>query len=112
MPCIAKQTYFPPYRPLHCNKTEQAFITQWGQAQLAALAPVLQSKRNGLFLVSCIQHGINADINGVTQLEALTAWRTRGAVGKDSGYKFRDCCGPDGAGGVPCNEGTGCAPWR
>ena len=37
----------------------------WGRHLLSQFEPVLSSETNGCFLVSCIQHGINAEIAGV-----------------------------------------------
>ena len=111
VPCVVGQAYAPPYKTdaVHvCNATERQFIIQYGADFMEQFAPVLQSERNGCFLVSCIQHGINAAIDNVTNAEAFAAWHTKAALGKEHGYHFVDNCGRGGV--TPCNAGTGCAP--
>jgi hypothetical protein len=89
-------------------------IRTWGKNTLAQFQPVLESSKHGCFLVSCIQHGINALIAGkvgndsITQ--ALTAWRTKSTDNsRAGGYHFVDECGPHGD--EPCNPGGFCAPF-
>eukprot|EP01052_Picozoa_sp_SAG31_P019271 SAG31_NODE_1398_length_8501_cov_5.407046_11_plen_488_part_00 len=113
VPCLLGQTYSPPYKTdtIHvCNSTERDYIVQYGADFMRQFAPVLSPKNtaNGLFLVSCIQHGIDAAINGITLLDAFKSWHTGGSLGKNSTYKFIDSCG--NAGDTPCNAGSGCAP--
>ena len=108
------QNYAPPYKidAAHvCNATERQFIVQYGADFMQQFAPVLQSGRNGCFLVSCVQHGINAAIDGVTNAEAFAAWHCgvahEGRAGERARYHFVDDCGVGGA--TPCNVGAGCA---
>jgi len=116
VPCLVGQAFAPPYRtdPAHtCNTTERQYIVQYGADFMAQFAPVLNSTVHGCFLVSCIQHGITAELlfNGAAlgSVDALTAWRTRADLGRDVGYHFVDGCGDHGD--TPCNGGTGCAPF-
>jgi hypothetical protein len=113
VPCEMGQAYAPPYRtdPAHvCNGTEQAFIVEYGANFLEQFMPVLESKVHGCFLVSCIQHGINARLDNLSLVDAFIAWRTKSAIGAEHGYHFVDDCGTGGSGNSPCNTGAGCAP--
>jgi hypothetical protein len=60
-----------------------------------------------------MQHGINAMITvgnmSISNIDALTAWRTKSELGRDLGYHFVDGCGHTGD--TPCNQGKGCAPF-
>jgi hypothetical protein len=120
IPCVTNQAFAPPYKRSGewvCNATERAMIRAWGANTLKQFQPVLGSKKNGCFLVSCIQHGINAFIDGkvgndsITQ--ALTAWRTKTADNsRAGGYHFVDECGPHANGDEPCNPSKFCAPFN
>ena len=113
VPCILGQTYAPPYKTdsTHiCNATERDYIVQYGADFMGQFAPVLDSNRNGCFLVSCIQHGINAAIGNITNGAAFQAWHTKAALGKEHGYHFVDDCAKGGS--TPCNLGAGCSPPR
>ena len=111
VPCEIGQTYAPPYRTdtIHvCNETEREFIVDYGAHFLQQYTPVLQSAKHGCFLVSCIQHGIDARIDNLSSVDAFTRWRTKSTTGAQHGYHFVDNCGDKGT--TPCNPGAGCAP--
>lgn len=84
VPCELGQAYAPPYRtdPAHvCNATEQDYIVTYGAEMLKQFQPVVNSPIHGCCLVSCIQHGVNAKIDGnISCNEAFSAWRTKSAL--------------------------------
>jgi hypothetical protein len=113
VPCLVGQAYAPPYKSdaAHlCNATERQYVVEYGADFMEQFAPVLESERNGCFLVSCIQHNINALIENVSSGEAFAAWHTKSSLGEKHGYHFVDACGKGGS--TPCNVGAGCAPPR
>ena len=113
VPCEIGQTYAQPYRtdPAHvCNATEKSFIIEYGANFLKQFTPVVRSKVHGCWLVSCIQHGINAPIGNVSFLDAFISWRTKGALGAEHTYHFVDDCGSMSDGSTHCNIAPGCAP--
>ena len=84
VPCVLGQAYAPPYKTdaAHvCNATERQFILLYGADFMEQFAPVLQSERNGCFLVSCIQHGINAAIDNVTNVTSPCVSSGKGVQG-------------------------------
>ena len=99
VPCEIGQMYAPPYRtdPAHvCNESERDFIVHYGADFLRQFTPVLQSAKHGCFLVSCIQHGIDAEIGSLNHVAAFTSWRTKNATGAHHKYHFVDDCGDHG----------------
>lgn len=106
LPCIQDQSYFPPYKSPTCNDTERAAVQAYGLSLLEALSPVLNRTDAGLFLVSCIQHGVSASIGNVTASAALASWFDGSPLGRDTGYKWLD----SSCGSSVCNPSKGCAP--
>eukprot|EP00040_Diaphanoeca_grandis_P008911 m.46851 g.46851 ORF g.46851 m.46851 type:complete len:406 (-) comp20351_c0_seq1:99-1316(-) len=116
VPCLIGQEFAPPYKhdPTHvCNASEREYIVSYGKDFITQFTPVLESKTNGCFLVSCIQHGVNALLTmnnkSYTFVDALTAWRTHSPTGEPYGFHFVDDCGQHGT--EPCNPSVSCAPF-
>jgi hypothetical protein len=111
LPCMIKQPYAPPYPPSTCTTAEVAAINSFGADLYSQFSQtVLASPSTGSWLVSCIQHDVNALIRNVTEVDAFSSWLNRGDLGKSIGYKWVDQCG-HGGGDTPCNSGSRCAPY-
>jgi hypothetical protein len=110
LPCAKGQSFAPPYKPSNCTAAEHTAIDNFGAELLSQFAPVLSSKRGGAYLVSCIQHDVHTLIANVTEEDAFASWMHGGSLGKSTGYKWVDHCGPDHDGATPCNTGAYCAP--
>ena len=112
LPCFKGRSYVPPYKPSTCTASEIAAIDAFGADLLSQAAPVVSSanKRGGTWLVSCIQHNVNALISNVTEEAAFADWMAGGPLGRAIGDKWIDNCGPGRDGATPCNSGAYCAP--
>lgn len=108
LPCFRHQAYEPPFAPSNCTVDEKTAILGFGAELVTQMQPFLKAAKNGLWLVSCIQHDVNALIENVTEVAAFTSWFTKGKLGSDINYRWVDDCG--NLGRTPCNVGTHCAP--
>ena len=114
LPCEQSQSYEPPYKANSCGSAvNQSAVVNFGAAFMDQFQTVLVHGKpgTGCFLVSCIQHDINALIHGADVADAFGSWLNGGDLGKASGYKFVDDCGPSADGSTPCNAGAHCAPF-
>ena len=109
LPCMQGQAYAPPFAAPNCSAAETAAIPAFGAALLAQLQPFLAIKsESGMWLVSCIQHNVACDLDGVKEEDAFANWLTSGELGREIGYRWVDNCGSNGT--TPCNVGANCAP--
>lgn len=112
LPCERGQSFKPPYKPTNCGSAaNRSAIVKFGATFMPQFEPVLRSPGTGCFLVSCIQHGVNALIDNTSITDAFASWLTGGQLGKPRGYKYVDDCGSSKDGSSPCNAGANCAPY-
>ena len=114
LPCFSvpkHQAYAPPYLNTNCSAAEKAAITQFGSELLQQMQPFLAANpRNGMWLVSCIQHNVVCPMFNTTEEQAFASWLEGGALGRERNYRWADDCGADGDGATPCDTGKFCAP--
>jgi hypothetical protein len=110
LPCILAEPFAPPYvRPSTCTGAEVDAINSFGKDLFGQFSrTVLASASTGAWLVSCIQHNVDALIDNITEVDAFSSWMVGGDLGENLGYKWVDTCGHGGD--TPCNTGTYCAP--
>eukprot|EP01052_Picozoa_sp_SAG31_P038691 SAG31_NODE_5217_length_2669_cov_3.231518_2_plen_496_part_00 len=114
LPCFStpkRQSYAPPFVRTNCSTDEKVAITQFGSELLQQMQPFLSANpRNGMWLVSCIQHNVVCDLHNTTEETAFTSWLEGGVLGRDKNYRWVDDCGAHGDGATPCDTGKFCAP--
>lgn len=114
LPCFSapkRQSYAPPYVRTNCSTKEKAAITRFGSELLQQMQPFLSSNpRNGMWLVSCIQHNVACPMFNTTEEQAFASWLDGGALGREKNYRWVDNCGANGDGATPCDTGKFCAP--
>lgn len=108
LPCFAHQSYEPPFASMNCSLAEHTAIVRFGAELVTQLQPLLAASKNGVWLVSCIQHDVVCDLHGVTEEDAFASWLSGGPLGKNTGYRWVDDCERNGT--TPCNTGNHCSP--
>ena len=111
LPCFEKQSYLPPFKRSNCTSAENSMIVAFGSRLKKLLMAYLSKKpKNGLWLVSCIQHNVVCNMHNTKEELAFQSWLDGGELGRDIGYRWVDDCGKEKNGNTPCNKGAYCAP--
>eukprot|EP01050_Picozoa_sp_SAG11_P022727 SAG11_NODE_4371_length_1929_cov_3.734426_3_plen_181_part_00 len=75
----------PPFVNTNCSVAEKEAITLFGSELLKQMQPFLSANpRNGMWLVSCIQHNVVCPMFNTTEEQAFTSWLEEGALGRET----------------------------